>query len=76
MLLHSAYVGDLIARGAVDSLKQAIEKSGVVGMQSFDQVLLQLVQAGAPSPETALENADSRTDLSLRMRVQSAHDPR
>lgn len=76
VLLHSAYVGDLIARGAVDSLKQAIEKSGVVGMQSFDQVLLQLVQEGRIHQETALENADSRTDLSLRMRVQSAHDPR
>ena len=75
VLLHSAYVADLILRGSFDSLNQAIEKSGVVGMQSFDQVLLQLVQAGRIDQATALDNADSRTDLSLRMRIHSAHDP-
>jgi twitching motility protein PilU len=68
-------VADLILRGSFDSLNQAIEKSGVVGMQSFDQVLLQLVQAGRIDQATALDNADSRTDLSLRMRIHSAHDP-
>ncbi|MGK2898800.1 MAG: PilT/PilU family type 4a pilus ATPase [Burkholderiaceae bacterium] len=74
-LLHSAYVADLILKGAVDELTHAIEKSGVVGMHSFDQVLLDLYNAGAIDQETALANADSRTDLGLRMRVQSAHDP-
>jgi twitching motility protein PilU len=74
-LLHSAYVADLILKGSVDELKQAIEKSSVVGMHTFDQVLLELVKAGRIDPETALANADSRTDLSLRMRVKSAYDP-
>jgi twitching motility protein PilU len=45
-------------------------------MRSFDQVLLELYQAGAIDQETALVNADSRTDLGLRMRVHSSHDPR
>ena len=45
-------------------------------MQSFDQVLLQMYQAGRIDQDTALANADSRTDLSLRMRVHSGHDPR
>jgi twitching motility protein PilU len=75
-MLHSAYVADLILKGAVDELRQAIEKSGVEGMRSFDQVLLDLFQAGAIDHDTALANADSRTDLGLRMRVHSAHDPR
>ena len=75
-LLHSAYVADLILKGSMDELKQAIEKSSVVGMHTFDQVLLELVKAGSIDPETALANADSRTDLSLRMRVKSAYDPR
>ena len=76
VLLHSAYVEDLIRRGSVDDLKSAIEKSGGVGMQSFEQVLLKLVQDGRIDQETALANADSRTDLSLRMRVRSAYDPK
>jgi twitching motility protein PilU len=75
-LLHSAYVADLILKGSVDELRHAIEKSGVVGMHSFDQVLLELYQAGSIDQDTALANADSRTDLSLRMRVHSAYDPR
>ena len=76
VLLKSAYVSDLILRGSFDSLKQAIEKSGVVGMQSFDQVLLQLYQGGHIGQDIALANADSRTDLSLRMRVHSGQDPK
>ncbi len=76
VLLRSAYVADLIARGTVDDLKQAIEKSGGVGMQSFDQVLLQLFRDGRIDQTTALANADSRTDLSLRMRVNSSYHPR
>lgn len=75
-LLHSAYVSDLILKGAVDEVRHAIEKSGVVGMHSFDQVLLELFRAGTIDQDTALANADSRTDLSLRMRVHSGYDPR
>ena len=45
-------------------------------MQSFDQVLLQMYQDGRIDQNTALANADSRTDLSLRMRVHSGQDPR
>ena len=76
LLLHSAYVADLIRKGAVDEIRHAIEKSGGVGMHTFDQVLLELFNAGRIDQDTALANADSRTDLSLRMRVHSAYDPR
>ncbi|OQC02513.1 MAG: Twitching mobility protein [Alphaproteobacteria bacterium ADurb.Bin100] len=76
LLLHSAYVADLILKGAVDEIRHAIEKSGGVGMHTFDQVLLELFNAGRIDQDTALANADSRTDLSLRMRVHSAYDPR
>ncbi len=37
-------------------------------MHTFDQVLLELFNAGRIDQDTALANADSRTDLSLRMR--------
>ena len=76
LLLHSAYLADLILKGAVDEIHHAIEKSMGVGMHTFDQVLLELFQAGRISEDTALVNADSRTDLRQRMRIHSAYDPR
>ncbi|MBK7282083.1 PilT/PilU family type 4a pilus ATPase [Candidatus Aalborgicola defluviihabitans] len=75
MLLQSAHVSDLILRGAVDELRQSLEKTSVIGTHSFDQSLLDLYQRGLIEQEVALSNADSRTDLGLRMRLRSSHDP-
>ena len=65
----------LILRGAVDELRQSLEKTSVIGTHSFDQSLLDLYQRGHITQEVALANADSRTDLGLRMRLHSSHDP-
>jgi twitching motility protein PilU len=46
-----------------------------MGTHSFDQSLLDLFQRGVIEQEVALANADSRTDLGLRMRLHSSHDP-
>ena len=75
VLLHSAHIADLIQRGAVNDLRSAIEKTSVMGTHSFDQSLLALYQQGRIDQELALAFADSRTDLSLRMRLHSSHDP-
>ncbi len=75
VLLHSAHVADLIQCGAVDGLRESLEKTSAMGTHSFDQSLLDLFQRGLIDQETALVNADSRTDLGLRMRLHSSHDP-
>lgn len=75
VLLKSAHVADLIQRGAVDELRQSLEKTSVMGTHSFDQSLLSLYQRGLIEQEVALANADSRTDLGLRMRLHSSNDP-
>jgi len=75
VLLQSAHIADLIQRGKVDELRQSLEKNSVMGTHSFDQSLLELVQRRRIDPEVALANADSRTDLGLRMRLRSSHDP-
>ncbi len=76
-MLHSAYIGDLILKGAIDELKPAIAKSTEVGMNTFDQSLFELYRAGHIDMDTALAHADSRTDLGLRMKLElprgSAH---
>lgn len=75
VLLQSAHVGDLIQRGMEDELRQSLEKTSVMGTHSFDQSLLELYQRGLIDKEVALANADSRTDLGLRMRLHSSSDP-
>ncbi len=75
VLLQSARISDLIERGEVNSLRQALEKTSNMGTHSFDQCLLDLHRRGLIDQEVALANADSRTDLGLRMRLHSSHDP-
>jgi twitching motility protein PilU len=69
VLLSSAYVSDLIAKGDIDSIKDAMKRSNEVGMCTFDQALFKLYEDGKISLEQALVNADSRTDLLLRVRL-------
>jgi twitching motility protein PilU len=73
VLVQSAHVAALIQRGAIEDLRQSLEKAAVAGTHTFDQSLFDLVQRGRISPETALAFADSRTDLGLRMRLHAAH---
>ncbi len=75
VMLLTGFVSDLIQRGEIDQLRAAIAKSGVVGMQTFDQSLYELVQAGEITAQQALEHADSRTDLSLRLRLAAGLAP-
>lgn len=69
-MLHTAYIADLILKGAVDELKPAIAKGLEVGMHTFDQSLFELYRQGHIDQETALRHADSRTDLGLRMKLE------
>jgi twitching motility protein PilT len=50
-------------------LTEHIAKGRHYGMQSFDQHLLQLLQAGAVSKDVALSAATSAADLDLQIRV-------
>lgn len=69
ILLQSAYTSDLIQKGQVDTLKDAIRKGTEVGMQLFDDCLFRLYKQRKISEEVALHNADSRTDLALRIKL-------
>jgi twitching motility protein PilU len=69
ILLKTPYVSELILKGEVDELKAVIAKSGEAGMQTFDQSLHALYLCGKISLQQALEHADSRTDLALRVRL-------
>ncbi len=70
IMLLSPYVADLIKKGEIRSIKDAMEQSDIHGMQTFDQSLFALYQSGRISLEDALANADSRNDLALRIRLE------
>ena len=73
VLLASPRVRDLIYRGEVAEIKEAMEKSSTIGMQTFDQHLFELFHAGKVSIEEALRNADSANNL--RLRIKLAENP-
>jgi twitching motility protein PilU len=73
-MLLSRYVSELIRKGELEGVKEAMGNSEVHGMKTFDQSLYELHQEGLISLEEALKNADSRNDLSLRIRLNAAAD--
>lgn len=75
VMLQSPYISDLILKGQADQIKPAMAKSNELGMQTFDQSLYNLYTAGDITLEQAIENADSKTDLSLRVRLTSGRAP-
>ena len=75
VMLLSPYIADLIQKGQTDEIKDVMAKSNELGMATFDQSLYEIYQRGDISLEEALDNADSRTDLSLRIRLQAGQRP-
>jgi twitching motility protein PilU len=70
VLLTSPYVRDLIQKGEIDNIRDAMEKSTDNGMQTFDQSLLDLYHAGKITQQTALEHADSRNNVGIKIRLE------
>lgn len=69
LMLQTAFISDLIEKGAIHEIKDAMKQGVDRGMQTFDEHLFRLYSAGRITQEAALENADSRTDLGLRIRL-------
>ena len=67
VLLGTPLVCDLIKRGDVGSLKEVMQKSENLGMQTFDSALLYLYNKGLISLDEALKNADSKNNLRLKI---------
>lgn len=79
VLLNTPMIRDLLRRGQVHEIKQAMEESLEDGMETFDQCLFRLYKEGRIERETALRAADSRDGLDLKFRLSEggmgAHDP-
>jgi twitching motility protein PilU len=67
VLLGTPLVCDLILKGEVHKIKEVMEKSENLGMQTFDSALYKLFRAGRIPLEEALRNADSQNNLRLKI---------
>ncbi len=74
VLLLSTYVSELINKGDIHAIKEAMEQGNERGMQTFDQALYDLYKQDRITLEEALRNADSRNNLALKIRLdESGH---
>jgi len=79
ILINTPMIRDLIRRGEVHEIKDAMDKSLEAGMQTFDQALFRMYKEGKVELEEALRKADSRDGLALKIRLSEGatgeHDP-
>ncbi len=73
ILLASQLVRDLIHKGDIHAIKEAMEKSENIGMQTFDSHLLRLFKEGIISLDEALQNSDSPNNLKLKINLSDGY---
>jgi twitching motility protein PilU len=69
VLTDTPRVKDLIHKAQIAELKDAMEKSTNLGMQTFDQALYELFKLGKITLDEGLKNADSANNLRLRVKL-------
>ncbi|WP_037337077.1 PilT/PilU family type 4a pilus ATPase [Salinisphaera hydrothermalis] len=68
ILLNTAYIADLILKGRLDKVGEALaEADPASGAMTFDDSLLAHVNAGRITVDEALDQADSRDNLQSRL---------
>lgn len=70
LMLGTPYIRDLIQRDQLGDLREATARALEQGLQTFDQHLYRLLESGRISLTEALKFADSRTDLSLKVKLE------
>src|SRR5690348_1096866 len=67
VMLNTPYISELVKKGDVSAIKEAIVQSSERGVQSFDVALLNLYKQNRIELEEALLNADSRSNLEAKI---------
>jgi len=63
IMLNSRYMAELIEKGEVNQMKEAMEKALTPGSQTFEQSLFKMINDGVITQDEALANADSANNL-------------
>ncbi|TBW51278.1 PilT/PilU family type 4a pilus ATPase [Marinobacter halodurans] len=71
VLLGTKTIQELILKNRLTEIKEIMEKSENLGMQTFDAALFKLYQSGRIGLDDAIANADSPNNLRLRIKLES-----
>src|SRR6266850_1956328 len=63
VLLNTRHIAELIEKGEINEIKEALEKSMSPGSQTFEQSLFKLFIEGKITQEEAMANADSASNM-------------
>jgi len=75
ILLNTPTISEIILKGQFHTIKEFMSKSRELGMQSFDQSLVDLYHEGAIDANAAIDNADSKNDVRLAIKFGNAREP-
>jgi twitching motility protein PilU len=75
VLTGTKTIQELILNGRLEDIKEIMEKSENLGMQTFDSALFKLVKEERISLDDALANADSANNLRLRIKLANGVVP-
>jgi twitching motility protein PilU len=67
VLLNTKLVSELIEKGDLPGVKEAMEKSMAQGSQTFEQDIARLITEGVVARDEGLSHADSPTNLVWRL---------
>lgn len=68
VMINTPYMAELIQKQKISDMKEIMADNNDIGMNTFDQSLFNLLTSDRIDEEHALANADSRNDLSLKIR--------
>jgi twitching motility protein PilU len=63
VLLNTRHIAELVEKGEINEIKEAMEKSMAPGSQTFEQALFKLFVEGAITQDEAMLNADSASNM-------------
>jgi twitching motility protein PilU len=63
VLINTRHIAELIEKGEIGDIKDALEKSMSPGSQTFEQALFKLFIEGKITQDEAMANADSATNM-------------
>lgn len=75
VLIATPRISELIFQGNIGEIKEVMQKSSALGMQTFDQALFDLYESGQVTYKDALRAADSMNDLRLNIKLNSKMPP-
>jgi len=74
VLLNTRHIAELIEKGSIGEIKEAMEKSMAPGSQTFEQALFKMFMDGLITQDECMTNADSATNMLWLINQATAGD--